>query len=144
MRCEQIMRRNIPVVTVEDNAEHVGELMKDENLGFLPIVMDEESNQLVGVITDRDLVLQVVAHNLSPREVRIGDVMTTEVITVRTDDELRDAERKMAEAEIRRLPVVDENRRVVGVLSIHDVAQAEGGERMGQIFREVSKASAQI
>lgn len=131
-------------MTVDDSAARVAVLMREENVGFLPVVTDAESRRLAGVVTDRDLVLQVMSHGLDARTVRIGEVMTREVVTARPEEDLREVERKMADAEIRRVPVVDEDGTVLGVISLHDVAQLESGARTGEVFREVAKASAQI
>ena len=138
------MRWNIPIVTEQASVEYVAEVMRDENLGFLPIVEDEESRRVVGVVTDRDLVLEVVAENRLPRSLKAGDVMNRQVLTASPDDDLAEVEQKMKTAEIRRLPLVDAEGRLVGVISAHDIAQREDDERTGELFRAVSKHSAQI
>jgi CBS domain-containing protein len=142
MRCADVMRRELPVVTRDDTAERVARIMRDENVGFVPVVSDEETRRLVGVVTDRDLTIAVVARNREPRSVPIAEVMTAEAITAAPEEELAEVERKMALAEIRRVPVVDDGV-VVGVVSLHDLAQLEPRETLGEVFREVSKTSAQ-
>jgi CBS domain-containing protein len=144
MRADEIMRHGVPAVPPDATVEHVAELMLDENVGFVPIVDGPDSRRLVGVVTDRDLVLQVLAHHRDPRATPIGEVMTRELVTCSPEDELAEVERKMAAAEVRRLPVVDEDGCVLGVVSLHDVVQKESPDRAGLVFREVSKPSAQV
>ena len=144
VRCDEVMRRDVPLVDEQTTVQHVAELMRDENVGFLPIVRDDGSGRLVGVVTDRDLVVTVMADGLDPKATPIGHVMTPATITVAPDEDVESALGKMAELEIRRLPVVDEEHRVVGVLSLHDVAQREDAETTGEVFREVSRPSVHL
>lgn len=138
------MRRDIPLVTEEASAEHVAGLMRDENLGFLPVITDESTRRLVGVVTDRDLAVRVVAENLPARTTRIGELVSGPVLSASPDDDLAELERKMVDNEVRRLPVVDADGALLGVVSIHDIAQVEDEERTGEVFREVSKGSSRV
>jgi len=142
MRCDEIMRKDIPLVTEDDSVEHVAGLMRDENVGFLPVVRDDGSGRLVGVVSDRDIVITAVADNLDPRTTRVGHIMTAPVITATADEELESAEDKMATMEVRRIVVVDDKHVVLGVVSLHDVAQRESEKKTGEVFREVSRPSA--
>jgi CBS domain-containing protein len=142
VRCDEVMRTDVPLTREDESIQHVAERMRDENLGFLPIVREDGSRRLVGVVTDRDLVVTAVADELDLRATPVGHIMTTPVVTVAPDEDISSALGKMAEREIRRLPVCDEQLRVLGVLSLHDVAQRQDAETLGEIFREVSRPSA--
>jgi CBS domain-containing protein len=142
VRCDEVMRTNVPLVPEDRSVQHVAEVMRDENLGFLPIVRDDGSRRLVGVVTDRDLVVTAVAGELELRSTPVGHVMSTPVVTAAPDEDVESALGKMAELEIRRLPIVDDEHRVLGVLSLHDLAQREDVETTGTVFREVSRPSA--
>ncbi|MBI4510439.1 MAG: CBS domain-containing protein [Deltaproteobacteria bacterium] len=138
------MRRDAPIARENATAEEVARIMRDENVGFVPIVTDETSRRLVGVITDRDLAMLVVAEHRDPRRTAVGYLASREIITASPDEDLGDVERKLADAELRRLPVVDEHGAVVGVVSLHDIAQREDPLQTGRVFREVSKPSARM
>lgn len=142
MLAQDAMRSDVPYVTENSTAEHAAQLMRDENVGFLPVLDDEESRRLVGVLTDRDLALEIVAENLHPRDVTVGLIATRVVVAVSPTDDLTEVERKLEAAEIRRLPVLDDQGVLLGVISLHDLAQLEPEKRTGEIFKEVAKTSA--
>lgn len=144
MRVADLMRTNLPAITPETTSMHAAQAMRDANVGFLPIVADEASRRVVGVLTDRDLCLRILADALDPRDTPVGDVMSQPVVAIGPNEDLAEAERRMVEAEIRRLPVVDDAGALLGVVSLHDVAQREGSARLGEVFREVAKPSAQF
>ena len=144
VRCDEVMRRDVPFVPEDQSIQHVAELMRDENVGFVPIVRDEESCRLVGVVTDRDIVVTAVADELDLRTTPIGHIMTTPVVTAAPDEDVQSALGKMAELEVRRLVVCRDDRQVVGVLSLHDLAQKEDAETTGAVFREVSRPSVHL
>src|SRR6185436_10269058 len=102
--------------------------MRDLNIGFLPIC--DDAGQLTGVLTDRDIALRVVAED-RPGDVAVADVMTEEVITCRPDDDVRRAEELMRTNQKVRLPCVDETGRIVGVISLTDIAQYDNEQRAG-------------
>ena len=144
VRCDEVMRTDVPLIQEDTSIEHAAELMRDDNVGFLPIVRDDGSRRLVGVVTDRDIVVTAVANQLDLRTTPIGHIMSHPIVTAAPDEEVESALGKMAELEIRRLPVVDEERRVLGVLSLHDVAQRQDAETTGEVFREVSRPSVHL
>src|ERR671923_694655 len=103
--------------------------MREEDAGFLPVVAD---GQLVGVLTDRDIVLRCIAEGTTdPVEGTVGEVMSTEVKAVSPGLDLEDAAQLMANAQIRRLPVVDDSGALVGVLSHGNLVQATKGQGPG-------------
>jgi CBS domain-containing protein len=109
--------------------------MAKEDVGAIPGV---EGDRLVGVLTDRDIVLRVVAEGRDPMTTRAGDVASTELQTVSPDDDLDVALRKMASVKVRRLPVV-EGDRLVGVVSQADVARQGDDRETGQVVEQISQ-----
>ena len=103
------------------NAADAAGLMKSEDVGALPVVRDGE---LVGMVTDRDLVIRVLAERQDPRSVRVGDIATKSPVTVTPDMRLSEARELMVKHQLRRLPVIKANE-LVGILSLGDVAWAD-------------------
>lgn len=129
MRVRDAMASTISCVAPGDRIEDAARAMREEDAGFIPVV---EGDRLVGVLTDRDIVLRCIAEGLAdPREGTVGQVMSTEVRTVSPDDDLERAAEAMSGGEVRRLPVV-EGGRLVGVLSHGNLVQATGGTGPGR------------
>jgi len=114
-------------------------LMRDEHIGSLPITDDEE---LVGMITDRDITTRVVAEAADPKTTSVGDVVSRDLISVEPDEDLEEAVQLMASHQVRRLPVV-ENGRLVGIVAQADVALTlrENEQRTGQLVEAISEPS---
>jgi CBS domain-containing protein len=114
-------------------------LMRDEHIGSLPITDDEE---LVGMITDRDITTRVVAEAADPKMTSVGDVVSRDLISVEPDEELEEAVQLMASHQVRRLPVV-ENGRLVGIVAQADVALTlrENEQRTGELVEAISEPS---
>jgi CBS domain-containing protein len=112
-------------------------LMRDEHIGSLPITDDE---QLVGMITDRDITTRVVAEAADPGMTSVGDVCSRDLISVDPDKDLEDALELMARHQVRRLPVV-ENGRLVGIVAQADIALREDEEKTGKLVEAISEPS---
>jgi len=125
MNVRNICSRNAITVRRSD------ELVREKHIGFLVVVEPELADGLqrpVGVLTDRDIVITVVARETDPRTLRVGDVMTQPPVTVSTADSMGEALREMRRAGVRRMPVIGERRELVGILSLDDVLGALAGE----------------
>ena len=109
--------------------------MLSEDVGSLPVV---EGEKLVGMVTDRDLVLQVVAKDLDPHKVPVADVCTQDPVTAGVDESLDDALQRMAKEQVRPLPVVSDGR-LVGILAQADVARKASAESTGRLVEEISE-----
>jgi len=119
------------------NAADAAGMMRSEDVGVLPVVGD---GHLLGLVTDRDLVIRVVAERKDPVEVRIRDVMTSSPVTVTPDVKLSDARELMERHKVRRLPVT-KGEEIVGILSLGDVAWADASTReVGEALRSVSES----
>lgn len=109
--------------------------MMSEDVGSLPVV---DGNELVGMVTDRDVVLHVVAKDLDPAKVPVSEVCSDTPVTAEADEPLDDALRRMAEEQVRRLPVVRDGQ-LVGILAQADVARAARPEATGRLVGEISE-----
>jgi CBS domain-containing protein len=130
------MTSNPCTIDADKTVDYAAKMLKDENVGLAPIV---EGQRLVGTLTDRDIVLRVVAEGLDPKTVRVREVASTNLITIDPQQDLDEALRLMASHQVRRLPVVEEDGRVVGVLAQADVAQEANEKEVGAMVEEISK-----
>ena len=141
MKCNDVMKRNVAWVGEHDNAHTAARRMRDLNVGFLP-VCDAEGRP-VGTVTDRDLTIRAAADDHRPSNVGIRDVMTAEKVTCRELDDLEDAERIMSENRKSRLMVIGDDGRLVGVISLSDVADSEeDAAAVVRTAREISQHGA--
>jgi CBS domain-containing protein len=123
------------------NAFDAAGLMRQYDVGVVPIV---EGEKFIGLVTDRDLVMRVLADRKDPPEVRLGDILTRSPVTVSPDAELSEARDLMAEHKIRRLPVVKADQ-LIGIISIGDISQHDASKRaVGEALSEVSESQSTI
>lgn len=113
-------------------------LMEQYDVGVIPLA--DEDGSLVGVVTDRDLVLRVLAKRRDPQEVTLGDIATSHLVTVSPDMNISEARDLMSEHRVRRLPVVKDGR-LVGIVSLGDIAVSDASKRaVGEVLEEVSES----
>jgi CBS domain-containing protein len=136
-KVREVMTDRPRCVTLETPISEVAQLMESEDIGSLPVL---EGDQLAGMITDRDIVLRAVAKGKDPRGMPVREVASRELVTVYADDDLSNALKKMASQQVRRLPVVDEENRLVGVLAQADVALEVKEKAVGEMVEEISKS----
>ena len=140
-KCSDVMTDNPVYALPDDTVEKVARLMKKEDIGPVPIVDNEQSKKLVGIVTDRDLALKVVGEGRDPSTTRVEDVMTRKLVTCRPDDDVDSAMKAMAQYQLRRIPVVDDNMRLVGIISQADVAtRVDEPEKTAEVVREISES----
>lgn len=111
-------------------------LMKSEDVGSLPVL---DGERLVGMVTDRDIVLRVVAEAKDAASTTVGEIASTDLVTIDPQQELDEALRLMAQHQVRRLPVVEEDGRLVGILAQADVAKEGKDAQTGQLVQEISE-----
>lgn len=127
-----------PERTVADAAA----LMEQYDVGVIPLA--DESGSLVGLVTDRDLVLRVLAKGRNPGEVNLGEIATQAPVTITPDSNVMEARNLMSQHKIRRLPVVKEGR-LVGILALGDIAVADASKRaVGEVLNEVSESASTL
>jgi len=125
-----------------DNAVQAARLMKIEDVGSLPVCGSGDSRRLVGIVTDRDLALNVVAEGRDPNSTRIESIMTREPYTCREDEDLKTALERMEDNQVRRIPVVDRNGMLTGIISQADLAtRVRSREKTAEMVAEISRPS---
>ena len=115
-------------------------VMEVEDVGSLPIVV--EGGRLIGIVTDRDIVLRVVAKGLDPQQTTVGQIASKEIVAVRADQDLDDALAAMASAQVRRIPVVDSDEQLIGVIAQADLALAGREKETGELVEQISQPPA--
>ena len=141
MKCKDIMTKDPAACVPSENVVRAAQLMKGEDVGPVLVVEDKSERKLLGIVTDRDLALKVVATGKDPNSTRVKDVMTSGPATVHPDDEIEEAVDLMRNRQVRRVPVVDKNDCVVGIIAQADLAREVEGERVGEMVGDVSKPS---
>jgi len=116
--------------------------MRREHIGPVPVVNDDRTRELIGIVTDRDLAVKVVAESRDPNRTTVADVMTHTIVVCREDDSLSSAIAAMEEYQIRRIPVIDQGGRIVGIISQADVAtRVYETEQSAEMVEEISRAA---
>ena len=160
LRCRDIMTRDVTVAMRDTTLEEVARMMRDEDTGVIPVVEPGETasdsvtevqrvpariaanGKLVGLITDRDIVTRAIADGLDARTLRAEEVMTVDLHTVRPNDRVIEAIRKMGDRQVRRLPVVDREGALRGIISMADIAlETEADRELGEALEEISSGS---
>ena len=143
MKCKEIMTKDPVCCLPDDSAQKAAQLMKDEDVGPIPVIDDEETRVLLGIVTDRDLALRVVAEGRDAKSTRIRDVMTTGAISCQAGEDIQNALDAMEQYQLRRIPVVDENDEIVGIIAQADIARrVNEPKKTAEVVAEISKASA--
>lgn len=130
-----VMTADVEILGVDDTARTAAERMARSDIGALPVC--GEDRRLVGVVTDRDIVLEVVARGQDPDSVQVGTLAQGEAVTIGADDSLDEARRTMAEHQVKRLPVID-GRQLVGIVSLADVAQTGEDAQTGDTVQDIT------
>ena len=115
---------------------HVAELMQTQDIGAIPVL---DGDRLAGMITDRDIVVRAVAQDQDPRGIPSREISSGELVTVGPDQDLSDALHLMARHQVRRLPVIDDENRLVGVVSQADIALAARDKSVGEMVAAISE-----
>jgi CBS domain-containing protein len=123
-------------VSPETPISEAARLMKSEDVGLLPIL---EGEKVTGVVTDRDIVIQAVAEEKDPRGMPVREVASRELVTIGPEENLSEALHLMASHQVRRLPVVDDDNRLVGILAQADVAMGANEKAVGEMVEEISR-----
>ena len=141
-KCSEVMTKN-PVCCLPNNmVVDVAELMKGGNIGSIPVIETEKTKKLIGIVTDRDLALKVVAKGLDAKSTKVETVMTRKLVTCLADDDLQKALDAMAEHQLRRIPVVDADNKIVGIIAQADVAtRIDQPEKTAEMVKEISQAT---
>jgi CBS domain-containing protein len=140
--CREVMTREPACCQPTDSLVRVAQTMKSEDVGAIPIV-EGSSRQLVGMVTDRDIVVKALASGRSPEQTTVRDVMTTNLVTCREDEEVTSAVSRMAERQVRRIPVVDRGGALTGIIAQADVAtRVHKDKTTGELVEAISEPGA--
>lgn len=121
MKVKDCMCQNVYCVKPETKINEIAKLMSENHIGCIPVC--DNNNCICGILTDRDILLRTVACNKDINTTTASEIMSTNVCTCKEDDDMVNAENKMSNHQIRRLPVCDENNHVIGILTLGDLAQ---------------------
>ena len=134
-----VMTRHPRAVEGDTSVREAARLMEGDDVGSLPVVEMDDRARLIGVLTDRDISLRVVAAGLDPETTPVRDVASRDVVTVTPDDDLDEALTRMARSQVRRLPVVVGDRELVGMLSQADLPRLTKEKNVGEIVGAISR-----
>jgi len=132
----EAMTSKLCSIDTDKTVAYAAKMLRDEDVGIAPIV---EGDRLVGVLTDRDIAVRVVAEGGDSEQTKVTDVMSRDLVTLDPDQDLDEALRLMARHQVRRLPVVEEDGRLVGVVAQADVAQHAGDQQTGEVVEQISR-----
>jgi CBS domain-containing protein len=140
---QDVMSKNPVCCTADQTAQDVAKTLRDQKIGSVPVVADQQSRRLEGVVTDRDLCCTVIADGKDPKSTKVSDSMTRNPVACKAQDSLEDCLKLMQQHKIRRLPIVDDQKRVIGIIAQADVSVAADPEKVQKTLAEISKAPAQ-
>jgi CBS domain-containing protein len=164
VRCRDIMTRDVTVATRETTLQEVAQMMRDEDTGVIPVVERQDApviasdakpeetprinsrlrsnGRLVGLITDRDIVIRALSEGRDAREVRAEEIMTNDIHSAHPNDRVIDAIRTMGDKQVRRIPVVDDQGNLRGIISMADVAlETEEDQELADALEEISSGA---
>jgi CBS domain-containing protein len=131
-----VMTSNPCSIDADKSVAYAAKMMRDEDVGLAPIV---EGDKLIGTLTDRDIAIRVVAEGRDPDQVKVRDVASKQVVTIDPQQDLDEALRIMAKHQVRRLPVVEEDGQLVGVVAQADIAREGDDKKTGKLVEKISE-----
>ena len=140
MQCSTLMKTDVECCNLDQTVEIAARRMAERGIGFMPICYGHR--KVLGTLTDRDIVVRVVAQGLVASEVKVSEVFSREVISCSPDDELSVAEALMSKHKKSRIICLDRDETLVGVISLSDVARVETGARSAALLRSVAQREA--
>lgn len=135
MKVSEIMTRDVKTVRPDSTAQEAASFMLREDAGSMPV---SDGDRLIGMITDRDIAVRGVAKGYGP-DTPVRELMTDEIICAREDDDVEDVASKMSDAQIRRMPVIDDNERLCGMVSLGDLAREADDQCADEALQGISE-----
>jgi CBS domain-containing protein len=135
-KVHEVMTERPRCVTPETSVSEAARLMKSDDVGSLPVLDDDK---LTGIVTDRDIVIQAVAEEKDPRGMPVREIASREVVTIGPEQDLSEALKPIASYQVRRIPVVDDDDRLVGIVAQADVAREVKDKDSGQLLQDISE-----
>lgn len=141
LKCRRIMAANVTTAGQESSIQEAAAILRDGDIGILPIV--EEGGRLVGLLTDRDIVVRAVADGMDITSTPVGAIMTRDLYTAGPEDYVFEALRTMGEKQVRRIPIVEDDGSLVGIISMADIAlEMEDEKEVAETLEEISSGAA--
>jgi CBS domain-containing protein len=138
--CDEVMTKYPVCCLPTDSVAKAAEIMKSRNIGSVPVIEDEQTQKLVGILTDRDLALTIVAEGRDAKSTKVEMVMTRRIVTCFAGDDVQMALDAMAEHQLRRIPIVDHDNKIIGIITQADVAtRINQPEKTGEMLKEISQ-----
>lgn len=142
-KCKKVMTKELICCLPGDTADKAAGLMKSGNIGSILVIENKRTKKLIGIVTDRDLTLRILAEGLDAKSTKVEKVMTQNVVTCFAEDDLQKAMDAMAGHQLRRIPVVDANSKVLGIITQADIAtRVNRPRRTAAMVKEISQVSA--
>ena len=139
MKVSEVMTRDVQTVRPDQRAQEAASFMLSTDAGSIPVT---DGDRLIGMITDRDIAVRGVAKGYGP-DTPVRDLMTNDIVCARIDDDVEDAASRMSEAQVRRLPVVDEQERLCGIVSLGDLSRETDDDTAAEALEGVSQPGGQ-
>ncbi len=140
MTCGEIMTRSVVCCLPEDTIEHAATLMKSEHVGPIPVIESHASRRLIGIVTDRDLVVKGIAEGRDTKSTKVKEIMTDHPIACFEKDDVDDAISLMSDYKVRRIPVVDDGNHILGIIAQADVAtRLSKTKKTGDVVEDISE-----
>jgi CBS domain-containing protein len=146
MQAQELMTRDPACCTPEDPAQKAAELMSQHDCGAIPVVDNEDSRQLCGMITDRDIAIRGVARGRGA-EAKVEELMTRDPECCGADSDIEEVERIMSERQVRRVPIIDAGGQLVGIISQADLARSDNAisdKEVGQVVERISEPGRRV
>ena len=138
--CNDVMTMDPTCCLASDPVSRAAEIMKNDDVGSVPVVEDATTKKLVGILTDRDIVIQVIAGGKDAKSAKVEDVMSRNPVTCRPDEDIQNAFDRMSQHQVRRIPVVDGRDRVVGIIAQADLAtRLDRPEKLEKALEDISQ-----
>jgi CBS domain-containing protein len=137
--CAEIMSRNPSYCTAADPAVRAAELMKREDVGSVPVMASSTDRRVIGIVTDRDLALRLVAERKHPETTSVSEIMTRNPATCHERDDVDEAMQIMSRQQVRRIPIADDEGQLVGIVSQADIARHLDERETGEVLEDISQ-----
>lgn len=142
-KCNEVMTKEPVCCLPGDTAAKVAQLMQRDNLGSIPVIENDQTQKLVGILTDRDLVLKVIAKGQDAKTTKVEAIMTRQMVTCQAEDDVQKAVDAMAKHQLRRILIVDNDHKIVGIIAQADIAtRVNQPAKTAEMVKEISQANA--
>jgi len=142
-KSNEVMTKKTVCCLPDDLAVDAAQLMKNEHVGSIPVIEDQQTRKLIGIVTDRDLAIRIVSEGLDAKSTKVESIMTRNVVTCKAEDDLQTVVDAMSKHQLRRIPVVDDDNKVLGIIAQADVAiHFDHPKKTAAMVKEISHANA--